>query len=427
MGLFDGKVFLELGTNVASVDIVQYAKSEGAYVIVTDYLPEEKSEAKKYADETYMISTLDTDLLVELIKAKRVDGVFCGVSEVNLKSVRLLAEKTGLPCYFTKEQWEICENKADFKELCNKFHVPTAKQYRLGAVPTREELDIIQYPVIVKPVDLCASRGIHICHNEKQLLEGYQDAYAQSPSHNVIVEQYIVGDEISATYTFLNGECRFSMLSQMYYNMEQKGLVPLPDAYIYPSKHLSAFLEKINEPMKKMLKSIGLKNGTIFVTGIATDNEFAFFEAGLRMAGTAPYNFVSYINGINIMELLTEYAINGKISKPELIEKENPQLNKKICCLYSLLNSGGKIGNISGVEKACRIPGVIHHTIQRDIGDEIQKDGTLGQVNVRFYIVKETINEIREVIEKIQQIVKITDINQKNMILKSHIIKMLNQ
>ena len=102
MGLFDGKVFLELGTNVASVDIVQYAKSEGAYVIVTDYLPEEKSEAKKYADETYMISTLDTDLLVELIKAKRVDGVFCGVSEVNLKSVRLLAEKTG----FTEEDAE---------------------------------------------------------------------------------------------------------------------------------------------------------------------------------------------------------------------------------------------------------------------------------------------------------------------------------
>lgn len=425
MGLFDGKKFLELGTNVASIDIVKYAKSEGAYVIVTDYLPKEKSKAKQYADESYMISTLDIDTIVELVKEKNIDGVFCGVSEVNLKAVCEITQKTGLPCYFTKEQWELCENKARFKELCNKYQVPTAKQYILSEQPTEQEIEELEYPVIVKPVDLCASRGIHICKNENEFRKGYSDAYNKSPTHHVIVEKYIVGDEISATYTFLNGECRLSMLSQMYYNLEQKGLVPLPDAYIYPSKYLPAFLEKVNEPMVKMLKSIGLENGTIFVTGMASDNEFAFFEAGLRMAGTVPYNFVSFINGINIMKLLTEYAINGKISEPQLIEKEEPQLNRKKCCLYSLLNSGGIIGNISGVELACKIPGVIHHTIQRDIGDKIQRDGTLGQVNIRFYIVSNTIDEIREVIKKIQQTVKVVDINQKNMILKSHITEIL--
>ena len=93
MGKFDGKVFLELGTSEASVDIVKYAKSEGAYVIVTDYLPIEKSEAKQYADETAMISTLDVEGLCEFAEKKKIDGVFCGVSEANLLSAHAVISR----------------------------------------------------------------------------------------------------------------------------------------------------------------------------------------------------------------------------------------------------------------------------------------------------------------------------------------------
>ena len=46
MGKFNKKTLLVLGTSVGSVEIVKYARNEGAYVIVTDYLPLEKSEAK---------------------------------------------------------------------------------------------------------------------------------------------------------------------------------------------------------------------------------------------------------------------------------------------------------------------------------------------------------------------------------------------
>lgn len=80
MGKFDGKRLLELGTNVSSVDIVQYARKEGAYVIVADYLDKSKSEAKQYADESALISTLDIDALCELAAEKDIDCVFSGVS-----------------------------------------------------------------------------------------------------------------------------------------------------------------------------------------------------------------------------------------------------------------------------------------------------------------------------------------------------------
>ena len=54
---------LMLGTSLGSEDIIEYAKSQGIYTIVTDYLPPEKSTAKLISDEYWMINTGELDVL----------------------------------------------------------------------------------------------------------------------------------------------------------------------------------------------------------------------------------------------------------------------------------------------------------------------------------------------------------------------------
>ena len=56
MKRFAGKVLLELGTTMGSVDMVKYAKANGAYVIVSDFDNSDRSAAKRFADKTYMVS-----------------------------------------------------------------------------------------------------------------------------------------------------------------------------------------------------------------------------------------------------------------------------------------------------------------------------------------------------------------------------------
>ena len=46
------KKLLLLGSNTGSLEIAQYVRSRGDYLIVTDYYPKEKSPAKQIADET---------------------------------------------------------------------------------------------------------------------------------------------------------------------------------------------------------------------------------------------------------------------------------------------------------------------------------------------------------------------------------------
>lgn len=415
VGKFDGKVFLELGTSVSSVDIVKYAKSEGAYVIVTDYLPTEKSEAKQYADETAMISTLDADALTEFAREKKVDGVFCGVSEANLLSVKTITERLGLPCYFTREQWALCQDKAEFKKLCERFEIPVPKAFEVSDELTREQLDAIEYPVIVKPVDQGAGIGIHICHNEQELLTGYRDAYEKSYAHRVVVEQYLVGDEISAAYIISNGAYRLSIMGDKYLNRGQEELLPLPDAYVYPSRHLGTYLEQLNDKVIQMFRSTGLTDGTVFVQGVVSQGNIYIFEAGLRMGGTALYRFLEGINGVNMMKALTDYALTGKLETD--LSLEDPGFHGKRCCLVSLLNRGGKIARIRGVEEASLVKGVVRTVVRYPEGDTILRSGTLKQSHIRFFVICDSAQELKDSVDHILELVSVTDENGQDMLL----------
>lgn len=54
---------LMLGTSLNSIEMIEYARSQGIHTIVTDYLPPEKSRAKLVADEYWMVNTCELDEL----------------------------------------------------------------------------------------------------------------------------------------------------------------------------------------------------------------------------------------------------------------------------------------------------------------------------------------------------------------------------
>lgn len=407
---FEGKTLLILGTNVGSVDMVKYARSEGAYVIVTDYLPKEKSEAKQYANESAMISTTDIEALIEFGRKKHIDGVFCGVSEVNLLSVNAVANALGLPCYFTREQWELTENKAEFKALCRRFGGPVPRDYALSNPPTAEELSAVEYPVIVKPADRSACIGVHICHDENELVAGCKDAYEKSFCGRIVAKEYITGEALTVFYTVINGEYRLSVIADDVFT-------PCPEIHYFPSKYPEKFLSEYIEKIVKMFKSTGFKDGTFFVQGITDRERTLFFEAGLRMPGLMLARFVRRINHINILQLLVDYSLTGKMKAD--INLEDPCLKGKKALVFSLINKGGVIKSINGFDEALRVEGVVETEIRYREGDIVADDGTLKQIHMRFYIIRDTVEEVRETVREIKRLVSVRDTEDKNMLVSN--------
>ena len=154
------------GKPIGSCELVKYAKAQGDYVVVADYLAPEASPAKRLADESWDASTADVDDLCERCREQGIDSVLSGVHEFNLDKMARVAQKMGYPCYCTPEQFDALRDKGQFKALCQEHGISTARRYSYKEAQCLPES---AYPLAVKPLDGSGSRGFSKVANSDDL------------------------------------------------------------------------------------------------------------------------------------------------------------------------------------------------------------------------------------------------------------------
>ena len=415
MKRFDGKILLELGTSVGSVDIVRYAKDNGAYIIVSDYLEPSRSAAKRYADKIYDVSTNDVEGLLKICQDNNVNAVICGVSESILQTVRVIAEKLKLPVYFNEDQWNRFMNKDCFRSICRKYKVPTPTTFYTGSINDIRDITEYEYPVIIKPVDAAANAGISICNNADELKLALKHAANHSKRESVIIEQYVEGEEISSTYVIQNHNCKMVCMGTKYPYIDKNGLRALANAYVYPSPEIDNYVKNIDANVKKMFIEEGLDNCTIFLQGIHRDGEYYIFEAGLRMEGTGSYRITSQMNGQNFLEFMVDNAMG--VSTKYDHSKEDPFFGGRKCVLFSQIVKGGQIDSVVGYEEIIKNEMIFSSEQRRFPGDIIMSDGTLRQIIFRYLIFGDDMKSVVALIKKIQDTVKALDKEGTNILV----------
>ena len=171
-----GKRLLVLGGTHASLDTVKTAISMGIHVTVTDEAPVSERVAKQIAHSVAGVSTNDIDGLAELIKKEKIDGVFCGPSEFNIRNTIRVCQAAGLPCYTTEELWDRCADKTSLKHYCRKHGVCTPEEYPVSAFLSEGADGEVKYPVAIKPADGCSSKGITVCYDRASVLVAIEKA-----------------------------------------------------------------------------------------------------------------------------------------------------------------------------------------------------------------------------------------------------------
>lgn len=417
MRRFEGKKLFELGTTMGSVQIVKYAKDNGAYVIVADKDTPERSVAKKIADKTYMCDLKDVDGLIKIAKENEIDGVVTGASEEILQSSRKIAEKMGLPIYFTEDLWNRFMRKDSFRKLCGTYGVSTPLTYFAGKVENIGDVNVYEYPVIVKPVDASSNSGISICSTPKELLKSLQHASDCSKTNSIIVEQYIDGEEISCTYVVKDHQAKLVCMGTKYPYVDENGLRALSNAYLYPSPSIDVYITQEDEKVKKMFVEEGINNATVFVQGICKNKRCYIFEAGLRMEATGSFRITSTLCGQNFLHFQVDNAL-GVTTEYDL-NKEDPYFHGKKCVLFSQIVKGGTIASVTGYDEVKNDKRIFASEQRRYPGDTIVADGTLRQIMFRYLIYGDNMENVVELIMKIQETVKAFDAEGNNLLVTS--------
>ena len=418
MGKFDGRRLLLLGSNVGTLDIIKYAKKNDAYTIVADNRSVERSLGKQFADEAVMINTADVDGLKSYIRENHIDGIFAGVSEFNLLKAMELSEYFNLPFYCTRKQWDLVENKEHFRDLCHTFSVPCPATYYTGENPSELLLSSIPLPVVVKPVDACASIGVSICRDFDGLKQAVRNAREKSGIGRIIIEEFFEGEEFSAHYSVVNGEISLSCVDNRVPIVLHEGSVTsVPLARIYPSSFIDEYISQVDGSVKDLIQSLGVSTGVLFIQGLYNDkcNRFSIFEAGLRCAGEAPYRFLDKVNGVNFLNNLVDYSLLGRVDGYDM-SKEDPFLRGKHCCVTSFVSKGGKIGQIVGFdETVSRIKSLVDAECRYHPGDMVPDGDTLRQIVMRFVLVCDSREEMISDIRSINHSIQVLDLDGQDM------------
>ena len=360
-----GKKLLILVGGLNLVSLVERAKELGIYTIVTDYYDLKKSPAKLVADEYWNISWSDIDALEKKCREEKIDGITTGYSESPVGCCIQLCERLGLPCYCDERQLALTKDKVLFKNECRKNGVPVVNEY-----PSPEAVN--SFPVIVKPVDRAGSIGVSVATNEEELKIAYDYAMEKSYCKNVIIEDFIHnGSKFDVTYAICDGkpillsDCdTVSAQNNGYERVVQSG-------WLFPSRYEDAFLKKADEPIKRMIKNLGIKDGYIFYSGFAieqnNDVDFVFFETGFRLSGGHMYRYMIKRGIVNILDLFIIHALTGSTKLLEWHEESNPGLK---CVMVNYYASDGTISNICGVDEIGKMEDC---SLLLQIGQEGQK------------------------------------------------------
>ena len=364
---FEGKKLLILGGIRLACDIVRRAQEMGAYVVVADYLTD--SPAKLIADEAVLINALDVDAIVDYCRNAHIDGVTTGFVDILLQPCYEVCKRLGLPCYLTPKMIEVSTNKAAFKAACNQYGVPVPQTYLIGSYITEEVYAKLQYPVFVKPLDASGSRGANVCSNREELDLHFTEALGYSKSCNVVVEDCLIGREFLMNFIAQDGEFRMISMFDRHVTDDRGSAINYASLSFGPSKAVDYYLDKVNDRVVNMFKSLGFKDGIYFLQGFFNGKDITFYEMGCRLGGSY-YDLEDKCIGIDPIKMLIRYAFTGMMtdnitSVPVRVGKYD---KVGVCVNYLLKGKEGTIKKIEGLDQIMQMPSFVYCEQRYDEG-----------------------------------------------------------
>ena len=409
-----GKKLLILAGVDVHVKLVRAAKALGIYTIVTDYLPLDESPAKTVADEYWMLNIMDVEAIVEKCKQEKVDGVLAFCIDPAQIPYQKICEALNVPCYGTKEQFEIMTNKRLFKDFCAAHGVDVIPEYSLDDV----ENNRVKYPVLVKPTISRGSRGQTICYSKEEIPTAAAFAQSESADGNILIERYMAdAQDMSFAYFITNGQPFPVKIGDRYRGDIQDNLDRQQMATILPSKRVEEIRQNVEPHIYDMIKALGVKFGAIFLQGFYEDGRVYMYDPGLRFPGSDFDIVTKSVTGFDTMSSFVQFALTGDITCCVGDPKRAYNYDGGACVILSLSVRPGTISAFEGFDEIAALPYVFSASKRRHVGGVVEATGDVRQRAAEFCAYIADRKDIPAFFNKVYSTIKILDENGEDMII----------
>lgn len=307
------KKLLILGGDHFAVPVVKAAKEQGYYVITCDYLPD--NVAHKMSDEYVNFSTTDKEGILEWARENRIDGIVT-FTDSGVVTTAYVQHHLGLPQVGPLESVEILQNKDKFRRFLadNGFNVPRAKGYTTYE-DTLEDVDWYQWPIIVKPVDSAASKGVTRVDVKEKLKDAVEYALQFSASGRFIIEEFIEKEGCSSDSDCfsLNGKLKVVTYSAQRFDENAENPYA-PAGFSWPSTFTKEQESYLTSELQRLLNLLRM-NTTIYniESRVGKDGKPYIMEVSPRGGGNRLAEMVRFSTGADMITAAVRAAVGDSV------------------------------------------------------------------------------------------------------------------
>jgi|CZCB01.1.fsa_nt_gi carbamoyl-phosphate synthase large subunit len=398
------KKVMILGAGIGQLRIIEICKEAGYETVIVSR--EREQPGFKYADHFYLHDVTDHEAMLKIAQAERVDAILSDQLDAAVWPVAYVAEKLGLPGIGSDTAFKFT-NKLKMRKEAQRLgiNVPqfcgvSSRQEALAAAQT------IGYPVIIKPADNSASRGVYPVNNEAELEKYFDASMAYSPTHQLMVEQYIIEKEEYCLQSFCHDYKNTNLV------IARRDMFDIPNTFIpsatvfFDADSAQAEIEReILALHNRVVTGFGLKFGMAQGEYYYDKKSNKVYLGEIAARGGAVFissDIIPLACGVDSSKLLVEYALGMPcLSEPI-------RLRSGAAGYFCFMLPRGTVIGIKNADKIENITGVYlsfleNVSIGMEIGEARDKTSRKGPVVV-YGRCKEDCYAVMDEVKQILQI-----------------------
>ena len=405
------KKVMILGAGRGQIPIMNLCKGYGWFVIAVS--PEGDYPGIKIADKVIYENVKDYEKVYLKAREEKIDAILTDQLDAGVYTASYVAEKLGIKGIGTTTSMYFT-NKFEMRKAAEKIGINVPKSVCVSNIEeARNAINssvLLSFPLMMKPVDSDASRGVYKIYSFAELEEKFDNSLGYSKSKKVIIEQFITGKEYVVEAFTRNYHTTNLVVGHRDY-------FEIPDTFI-PNATVFVDAESANSKIEEELKSINTKlvEGFGLSFGI-THAEYLFDEKTniiylVEIAARGGGVFISSelipaACGVNANDLLVKEALCLDDNDPIVI-------TSGASAYFCYLTPEGIVSKLNGIDKVEMINGVrkaFFDNIEigmktRSIRDKSSRKGPIlvqGQTKEDCY---KTIKNVKDLLE-----IEVTDGN----------------
>lgn len=371
------KKLIIIGANNFQLPVILKAKEMNIETHVFAW--EEGAVGKGVASKFYPISITEKEQILAEARKIEPDGIISIGSDLAMITVNYVANELGLTAN-SATCTEVTTNKFLMRQVLDVSDMPCPKFILSNS--SEEILNCgLKFPMIVKPTDRSGSRGVTKVQTHDELESAIKRAKSESFNQEVIVEEFVVGQEFSVESVSWKGEHYVLQITEK----ETTGAPYFVEKAQHQPANISTELQQeVAEIVKASLSALGVQDGAshseIFIT---SENKIFITEIGARMGGDyIGSNLVELSTGFDFLKAVIEIAM-GNFDPKSIRLDQNAYSG-----VYFIFPKPGKITQI--INNSSDFAEIVQCDIQCAIGENISEIKESGKRPAAYIYRSET-------------------------------------